>query len=87
MNQVVGRGHLVTQSVREMKSTIVVVIFVVWSFAGSGARGQRYTRRKKEGEKYADVNIEEVCDDRYVAKSEMCSTKMGKQAVEHATAA
>ena len=46
-----------------MKSTILVVILVVAVAAGS-AHAQFRPSRKKNEDKYADVNIEEVCEDR-----------------------
>ena len=44
-----------------MKSTILVVLLVA---AGSVAHAQFRPSRKKNEDKYADVNIEEVCEDR-----------------------
>ena len=42
-----------------MKSTILVVILVV-----AGSAHAQFRPRKKNEEKYADVNVEEVCEDR-----------------------
>ena len=51
------------RSVREMKSAIVVCATVfVWSAAVA------FTPRGKDGDKFADVNVEEVCKDRCVRR-------------------